>query len=357
MIYVSGFNKKTGKYAVTDTDDGATTYHTKEELLSVSKALEAAGTPINGVAGNQVNIVSMVSQVMDNDNGFKRVEKMVDELVNNWTEETCMEVARSAHFVRELKGKSYPEILEITKKHVYPESIQSAVKDASKYTNSFREVNIFNRQEVMAALAQNVCLVLQQKTNGVLTSFVCSAGLAVLDKVYAPMFFDAVYLTKQLYSYTYDAEKLRPYRHRDSVKNPNMLNVFSCSLRFRNDGVHHDKGNMVISSPFYSVNLDKIFCVYILDKPAKLGDTLKKEFQQHKNTGTYDFDFTMFKEVMRDVKAATNSFADPQNFLRYLNQSKLPNGVTLQDVMDRYTRDWGYMTHLRSTGVSFAQQS
>lgn len=355
MLYVSRFDQKKQKYGITDTDDGTTEFMSKAELLSAAKEVAKLGLSINGVSGSQISIVTLESQVMDSADGFGRIEKMVDELVSGWSVETCMEVARAGSFVKKIKGKPASEVTAITKSYVYPDSIRNAVKNAAQYTNSFHEVDVHNPSAIMDALVNNVCLVLQQKTNGILTSFVCSGGLAVLDKVYAPGFFDAVYLTKQLYGYTYEAAKLRPYKSRETTKNPNMLNVFSCSLRFRNDGVRHDKGEMVISSPFYSVNLAKVFCVYILDNPIKLGDTLKGEFKQRKSTGLYKFDFNMFRDVMNDVKTGINSFIDPKNFLRYLNQSNLPNGVTLQDVMDRYTRDWNYMQHLRSTGISFSR--
>lgn len=347
MYYVSRINRKKGTFGVTDTEDGVTQYMTREEIMEAVNL----GFTIHGVAGNQINVVSLEGQVMRV--GFGDIEKQVDELIAGWSVEACMAVGRSGSFVSKLKGKPEDEVRRITKSYVYPDSIREAVKNAAQYTNEFREVDVSNQQAVIDALTHNVCLVLQQKTSGVLTSFVCSGSLDILDKIYTLGFFDSVYLTKQLYSYTYDANKLRPRKDRDIPKKPNMLNVFSCSLRFRNAGVRHDKGNMVISSPFYTLNLEKLFCVYVLDNPIKLGDTLKDEFRRGKHTGIYDFDFEMFKEVIHDVRRGDNSFADPANFLRYLDQSTLPNGVTLKDVMDRYARDWNYMQHLRNTGVSF----
>lgn len=355
MLYVSSYDRANKRYGVTDTDDGVTEYLTKEDILSIAADMRKKGSPIHGVAGRTVNVVSLANQVMSV--GFVGIEKQLDALIAGWSMETCMEVGRAGSFVSKLKGKPEVEVKRLTKAHIYPENIRSAVQNAAQYTNQIREVNVQNRQEVLQALANNVCLVLQHKTNGVLTSFVCSGGISVLDKVYHPYFFDAMYLTKQLYGYTYDAAKLRPRSNRPYKRNPDLVNVFSCSLRFRNDGVRHDKGNMVLSSPFYSVNLGKLFCMYILDNPAKLGDTISSEFQRGQHTGIYDFDFQMFQEVLSDVQAGVNSFESHDNFSRYLGSAQLKEGVTIEDVMDRYSRDFQHMRNLREYGLSFTKNA
>lgn len=348
MYYISKFDRREGKYGVTDTTDGVT------DILSAADVLYAVnemGLEINGVSGKTINVVSMTNQVMNV--GFAGVEKQVDALIASWSVEDCMEVGRKASFVSKLKKKPEAEVRSITKSYVYPDSIKSAVQNAAQYTNQMHEVDVKDMNAVMQALASNVCLVLQLKTNNTLTSFVCSAGLSILDKVYEPLFFDAMYLTKQLYDYTYKADRLRPRREAPLKRSPDLLNVFSCSLRFRNDGKRHDKGNMVLSSPFYTVNPPRLFCMYILDNPGKLGDTLTAEFHRGQHTGVYDFDFEIFKEVIFDVQTRHNRFEDPAEFQRYLNVSMLKNGVTLQDVMDRYQRDWNYMMKLRNAGLSF----
>lgn len=354
MLYVSQFNRQTQEYGVTDTDDGVTEFMKKDDLLAEAKNLRKIGIKIDGINGSKITIVSLVNQVMNA--GFGKIEKQVDALIAGWSVDTCMEVGRSGSFVSKLKGKPEDEVRRITKSYVYPDSIRSAVQNAAQYTNSFKEVDVSNPAEVMDTLTKNVCLVLQHKTNGILTSFVCSGGLGVLDFVYAPGFFDAVYLTKQLYGYTYNVGKLKPRTDRHIPRKPEMLNVFSCSLRFRNDGKRHDKGNMIISSPFYTLNLNKLFCMYVLDNPAQLGDTLKDEFKRGQHTGIYDFDFQMFQEVMQDVRAGTNSFATEADLLRYLDRNNLPNGVPLSDVLDRYQRDYNYMKKLRQAGVSFVKE-
>lgn len=353
MLYVSSFDRRRNMYGVTDTDDGAIDYYTKDALVQISKTLAKSGIKIDGVAGSQVRVVSLTSQVMGV--GFAKAEKQVEALIAGWSEETCMEIARGASFVKKIKGQPIDEMRRITKSYIYPDSIRSAVQNAAQYTNQFREVDVRDRGLVMQALMSNVCLVLQHKTNGVLTSFVCTASIGVVDSIYGKGFFDGVYLTKQLYGYTYNANKLKPRTNRPSQKNLDLVNVFSCSLRFRNDGKYHDNGNMVLSSPFYTVNLGRLFSLYILDNPARLGDTITAEFQRSQHTGVYDFDFDMFRSVMMDVSGGANTF-NATAMQRYMNNVTLGAGVTMDDIADRYDRDFKYMKKLRSNGCSFVRE-
>ena len=353
MLYISQYNRAKKLYGVTDTDDGATEFLTAAQVLDAVKELKGSGMTIDGVNGNKISVVSLTNQVMGS--GFAKIEQEIDDMIAFWSIDTCMDVGRSAHFVSKLKGKSDDEVRRITKEYVYPESIRSAVQNAAQFTNTFREVNVSDLSEVMQALSSNVCLVLQRKSTGVFTSFVCSASLALLDKIYEPYFFDALYLTKQLYSYTIDGCKIRPRTNRPSARQNDTLNVFSCSLRFRNDGVRHNKGNLVLSSPFYSVNLSRLFCMYVLDNPVSMGSSMLTEFHRGQHTGVYDFDFDMWQEVMQDAQSGQNSFDTENEFTRYLDVSSLQPGVTLEDVMGRYARDFNYMRKLRAAGISFVK--
>lgn len=353
MLYVCQLDRSTGKYGVCDTDDGVVDFVAKDELLHIVNKL---GVAVKGVKGNTIQVVSVTKQIMQT--GFGRIEDMVRKLVSNWGEETCMEVARQAHFVKQIKGLPLDEMQKVTANYVYPKSIQDAVMDAQKYTNQVHEVNVTDKNAVVDALRNHVCLVLQHKTNGVLTSFVCTGSFAVEDAIYEPGFFDAVYLTKQLYGYTYNIDKVRPVRpESDKPKNPSLLNVMSCSLRFRNDGVHHDKGNMVLSSPFYTVNLDRLFGMYILDNPSQLGNTILGEFHRSKHLGTYDFDFDMYQDVLRCCEDGTNYFGNHDMFIKYVNTDNLQKAVEVNSIIERFQSDFDYLEKLRGRGYSFYYKS
>lgn len=349
MLYVSQYNRKSNLYGVTDTEDGVTEFYPKENLLSF---VHDAGIRIKGIKGNTVNVVSVTKQI--NDIGFGRFKDMVAKLVDSWSEEACMEVARSAHFVKKIKGLPIEEMRKVTVDNIYPKNIQDAVSQAQQYTNQVHEVNVTDRNAVVNALKNNVCLVLQHKTNWVLTSFICTGSFAVEDSIYEPGFFDAVYLTRQLYGYTYNIDKVRPKNPNAEAKekNPNMFNVMSCALRFRNDGVHHDKGNMVLSNPFYTVNFDRLFGMYILDNPSQLGNTILGEFHRSEHLGTYDFDFDMYKDVLDCCLDGTNYFGNHDKFMEYVDGSKSCK-VSIDELIERYQSDFDYIEFLRGRGYSF----
>lgn len=355
MLYVSSLDRKSGLYGVTDTDDGVTDYLSPQELIEVAKQLENSKPPIHikGVKGTKIGVVSVTKQIAKE--GFGRIREQVNQLVSNWGEDTCMEVARGAHFVKQIKGLPLPEMQKVTASYVYPKEIDEVVTSAQPYTNQVHEVNVTDKNAVINALQNNVCLVLQHKTNGVLTAFICTGSFEVEDSIYEPGFFETVYLTKQLYNYTYNINKVRPKVEKDDSKpkNPNLLNVMSCSLRFRNDGVRHDKGNMVLSSPFYTLNLERLFGMYILDNPSALGNTILGEFHRSQHLGTYDFDFDMWQDILKCCEDGTNYFGNHDNFMKYVNTDTLDHAVNVYDVIERFQSDFDYIEYLRGQGYSF----
>lgn len=347
MFYVSSYNSELDKFGITDTSDGVTEFYYKEEILSFPKSLR-----IKGVNGNTIQIVDASKAVAQK--AFDKFGDIVKQHINTFSEETCLNLAKTAHFVRQLKGiDDIDEIHRITMENIYPSNVQDVVTSASQYTNTLREVDCSNPNAIKQALANNVCLVLQHKTNGVLSAFICSGSLAVLDKVYEPGFFDTVYLTKQLYGYTYNIEKVRPAKESSSEKNPDHLNVMSCSLRFRRDGVKHDKDNKVLSSPFYTVNIPRVLAIFILDNPTKLGNRILPEFHSSVNQAEYDFDFDMYRDVKRCINDGTNYFGNEDMFLKYVDTANLSKAIPLTDIIARFQGDFDYMERLRLWGYSF----
>lgn len=347
MYYVSSFDRKSGRYGITDTADGVTEFYTKDEILSFPKSIQIAG-----VRGKTIQIVNGATGVVQKD--FDAFESLVRKEVEGWTEELCMEVARSAHFVKKIKGLPKSEMNRVVVENIYPQSIRDAVSQAADFSNELVSVDCTNRDTVINALRNNVCVVLQQKTNGALTSFMCTGGLAVSDSIYDTMFFDSVYLCKQLYGYTYNAEKVRPKRASTKEKNPDMLNVFSCALRFRREGKNHDGACKELSSPFYTVNLAKVLGMYVLVNPQGIGDRIIPEFQMTNQKDMYNFDFDMWRDVKKCLASRVNMFKDNKDwFLNYIDTQSLTKGVELTDLMQRFDDDFNYMMYLRSKGYSF----
>lgn len=346
MFYVSAFNRKSKMYGVTDTADGVTEWFSKESILGFPKDIK-----IQGVSGKTIKVVNAASGVAQKE--FDKFEDIVRNEVAGWTEEECMAVARKASFVRKIKGLPADEMHRVVVENIYPQNIRDAVAQAADFSNQLIEVNVSDKGAVINALRGNVCLVLQHKTNGVLTSFMCTGSLSVSDAVYEPYFFDCVYLTKQLYNYTYNLDKVRPKREGSKEKNPSMLNVFSSALRFRMEGKNHDGANKELSSPFYTINLDKILGMYILAEPQKLGDRILPEFYMTARKDTYNFDFEMYNEVKQSVVSGQNMFLDKAMFMKYVDTDTLSHAVEVTDVINRFNDDFEYMKYLRSTGYSF----
>lgn len=345
-FYVSVYDKAADQWGITDTDDGVTEYYPKEYILTKFK-----GIPIAGVSGKTIKVVSAVNTVAKT--YFDQFGKVVWNKVSQYTGEECMAIAKKASFVRQIKGLSdIAEVRRITYEHVYPADVQEVVRSAADYTNQVHQVDVSNPAAVEDALRKYACLVLQHKTNGALTAFVCTGNLFLMDRLYAPKFFDTLYLTKQLYGYTIRLNKVRPEREQKE-KDPNMLNVFSCSLRFRPTGVHKDGADKELSSPFYTVNKPMLLAMFALDSPAKIGDVIKPVFADGSDKSGYLFNFQMYSDIRKCVETGNNFFMQKDMFMKYVDTDTLDHAVVVEDVMARFNSNFEYMKYLRGRGYSF----
>ena len=219
MYYISA--KKDGVYCVTDTSDGTSEWYSAEQIYSIIKT---AKCKVKGVSKSGINVVSASKDVIQNK--VDLFSKVVRDKVFSFSSEYCEQLAGSIHFKRQIKGLTdINQIRQVTYENVYPENVQSVVKTATDYTNEVHEIDVTNPNAIKNALNSNVCLVLQHKTNGALTAFICTSNIGVMDKLYEPMFVDRMFLTKTMFDFMERADKIKD-TERESKKNPNMLNVF-----------------------------------------------------------------------------------------------------------------------------------
>lgn len=344
MYYISNRNMRTGLWAITDTEDGVEEWFTEDVVRAMAKKVKIEGV------GRKIVIVEAARKVAQQ--SFNTFETKLRGMISGWTEEQCMAIAKKGSFVRKIKGLPRPDMERVMLEQLYPSNIQEAVVQASQYTN--RLIEITSAQDLERELRSGICLVLQHKTNMVVTSFMCTGSLAVIDGVTRPGFFDAVYLTKNLYGYTYGYDKLRPLVDKEAKeRDPALKSVISCALRFRPEGKHHDGPMRELSSPFYTVNLNRILGAYKLADPHGLGDAMLNEFNATWNKEIYKFDMDMFRLVQRSIQTGVNLFNDKNVFMSFIPNGITNPKVTVEDAMARFDSDFGYMKYLRSQGYSF----
>ncbi len=342
MYYVSSVNPRTGMWAVTDTEDGVEEWFPEDELRRMAKLVSIQGV------GRKISVINASRGVAMT--SFNTFETRLKKMISGWTDEQCLAIARKGSFVRKIKGQPRPEVERVMLEQLYPTSISDAVHQASQYTN--RLIEIGSASELMNALKSSICLVLQHKTNMVVTAFMCTGSIGVVDSVYTPYFFDAVYLTKSLYGYTYNYDKLRP-KVEKGERDAAMKSVFSCALRFRAEGKHHDGALLELSSPFYTVNTGKILGAYQLAEPHNVGDVMLSEFSRAYDKGMYKFDMDMFKLVQSSIQRGVNAFKDKELFMSFIPAGLTNAKVPVEDAMERFNSDFEYMRYLRSQGYSF----
>ena len=346
MYYISGTKMSRGKklYLVTDTKDGVTDTVT---LTDLKKGFEA-GLQVQGFDGKTAKPVAAGRAVVGS--MYDSVKEQLKGKVANWSYEECYNVAKKGGFVRKIKPytDSPEELHAVTLENIFPESMSEVIDNAQQYTNTIQAVDTFNEEAVFNALRSNMCLILQLGSKGKLTSFIGTASLGVIDSIYGKSYFDIFYLTKNLIGYTYRINKVRTAPTAERKKNPSVHSIISGSLRFRKEGTHHDGDMLVLSTPLYSINMDTIVSVFILNNPARMGTyNVINEFKQRGGSGLYEFDSKMWKDVSSCLAGGTNYFKDKNKFLSYVDTESLTDKVDLTAVMDKFDKDFNYIVGLR----------
>lgn len=272
MYYVSS-KQKDGTFGITDTDDGVTEFYTPEQIQYFTKEV---GLQIKGVRGTIIRPVSIAS-VMNN-----RVDDFVEILrkhVDCYSTETCYDIGRAGGFKRELNalGTDIAAIRQCVFEHLYTKQIQDVMESARSYTRSIQEVDLTDRDNIKKALSDSVCLVLQLSTKGNLTNFICTGNMQIINQQYGEGFFPAWYIAKTIKGYA-DAPSRVRFVKSDRQKNPNYLNVFSASLRIRDMKNYAEKE---FSSPFYTVNPERVCCIFRLIEPNFPKPILEGDFAEY----------------------------------------------------------------------------
>lgn len=353
MFYVSDIRRSPSgsTYGITDSDDGVTEYYTKDDVVKFIKM----GLKIKGVGNGKITIANAGEAVIQNT--LNDIERQIKAIVNSYSYTMCEEVARKAHFVRQVKPlkDDMDALHQLMLERLYPESIKNAVKLATTYTNYVHSVDVGNKDAVLNALNSSMCLVMQLSSKGTLTAFIGTANLGLLDKIYGQYYFDTFELTKLMYSYTYNIASARLSAGARQQK-PNLIPIFSGALRFDNKGVHHDGDTKVLRSTYYSVNTDSLFAIFALDNPSAMRRyNVVMEYEDSSYKGMYEFDLNLWKEVEACVKRGEWSFKTVDDFMRYIPPEAVTKGVELSAFVTKAQKEFEHMQFVRKRGLSYGK--
>lgn len=355
MFYVSDIRRSPSgsTYGITDSEDGVTEYYTKEDLVNFIRM----NIRIKGIENGKIRIVNAGKEVIGST--LTGIERQIKMIVNSYTYAMCEEVARKAHFVRQVKAlkDDMDAVHQLMIEKLYPESIKNAVQLATTYTNSVHSVDVTDRNAVMDALNNNMCLVMQLSSKGSLTAFIGTANLGLLDKIYGKYYFDTFALTKLMYSYTYNIASARLSATARQQK-PNLVPIFSGALRFDYKGVHHDGDTKVLRSTYYSVNTDSLFAIFVLDNPSAMRRyNVVMEYEDSSYKGIYEFDMNLWEQVENSVKTGNWAFQTKEDFLKYIPPEALETkSVELTAFVSKAKNEFEHMQYVRKRGLSYGKE-
>lgn len=350
MFYINGVDKVNKRFGIVDTEDGVEEYYSLEDIKELRKQVEIKGVSKTGV--KPINATNLLIK-----GRIEEFNKQIWSIIQTYSEETCLELAGKGGYKRQIKALNGN--IDQIRNLVYEKTTNTSIKDvlvnSQNLTNVYREVDSKNPDAIKQALKSNICFVLQQSVKGNLTAFLCTANLGILDQVFEPMYFDTHFLFKNLYGYTYNIGKVRASRTSDSPRNPDYLTVFSASLRFDREGIKHDGLNKELSSPTYTINLPRVVAVFALCNVKAVGNPILDEYSKAVDKNEYLFDINMYNDIKQSVTSGVNIFENKEKFMSYVDDTTIPEGksISVDEIMERYKSNFGYMSYLRSTGFSF----
>ena len=263
MFYVSSMYGN-NMFGVTDTEDGVTDTLDSESLLILSNEI---GLGIRGVSENSINPINYMEDVVQTND--INVSNMIRSFVDTLDYDTLCEIALGNGFKREINaiekagGTKVDEyIRNCVHEHIYDGQVADVVESCKNYASVVRQVDILNKQEVLGALQNNVCLVVQFSSKYRVTAFLGTTSLNIMNNLYGQNVVFYVGLHNAYLGYIERMSKLREQNYEVTFSD-DIQRVYSCSLRVRNSGkkvVHKE-----MSSSEYSVNTASLLAMFALD--------------------------------------------------------------------------------------------
>ncbi len=359
-FYVSDHDATNNTWGVTDLTDGVISYYSHSDLLLIMKQHKLK---ILGVSKTGCKIVSVVHGIVLPH--AEEVQKQILDEVDAWDEEYIKRFAEAQNIVskvRDRKGNYYPIEMqkEAVKKKMESLVNLDALSNALNTSNHIQEVDVSNPEAIKDALLNHVCVVVQQsQKKGVfssLTSFLCTGSMAVMDKLYAPFFFDSFLLTKEFQD---RSKRANTYKPRVAATSPKVgWNVFSADLRFRVDT--RSKTNVdirkQISSLTYTIVPENVKMMYILNNPSKSKSNPLVEINAlaggTANLDEYDFDLEAFKNIYGRAKQGSYTMTE-QEFRSLAPLNRIANTTDVAPTVEKYNEKAGWVSHMRDTMTSF----
>lgn len=370
---------------VTDTKDGISEKYTIKRLARLCKAnpnLVIVGFTDTGYKPTVVHTGKSIKQnnFMQNPDPLQPKHKesisvtavsaledsrlMLGDILKKYDDAYFYELARRNSFARDYKATSkslaeryglgspaYSEyLLKYMVEKLIPSNVEEAISSMSKVssTGSLTRVDTRDVRNVLSALLNNLCVAVCISAKGGVTSFCGSAGTEFIKSYYQGYDLYACDLYDIIKRYSDDNFMLQNIEQREKKEytpDPRSLKLLSGALRVRQEGKKVVKLNH--SSTTYSVNLDRLLALYIIDTPLPVGATISTALDKGIDIG---YEPEVFKYISSNFDSLDESFIKT-----FVSKRATPNFIQADILIKQFNEKLGYLQYMHKSGRAFTK--
>ena len=302
------------------------------------------------------------------------VKKMIGSFVNVLSIESIYDIALGNGFKRKINAieKEYgigdeadKRIRECTLNHIYDGRVAEVVESCKDYASVVRSVDVNDRNAVLSALQNSVCLAVQFGSKKNITAFLGTTNINIIDELYGKYTNDYVDLHNAYLGYI---ERMGNFRNATPPRlSSDMQKVYSCSLRVEDKGVR--KVIRTMSSAEYTVNVASLVALFSLsvDNIYKFRSVLTDmltELRESKETipagiDEVQFNESIFNMIKKSVDSGELLIHDEDELRAFMQANNLSDCIVeknLESACIKMEKAFNRVKHARENGGKYLIQ-
>lgn len=215
---------------------------------------------------------------------------------------------------------------------------QEMIAQAQVFADEFEDIDVTNRQAVLAALNSHPCIVLARKVGGGITGYICTTNLKLHSAIYEPNMWAKYRLTdtyKPLFAV--DARRIDNFRKalerpaKEPKERAEQIAVASCSLRLK----EKKSGGKEVSTTSYAFVFDNIIAMKAYVGVQPISQTITAEIANQVMTAGYGSvreSFSIEPLALQCAIATLKNNAIPSNLKDVVVKNGVESGIPKEDI-------------------------
>lgn len=214
---------------------------------------------------------------------------------------------------------------------------QEMIAQAQVFADEFEDVDVTNRQAVLAALNSHPCIVLARKVGGGITGYICTTNLKLHSAIYEPNMW-AKYRLTDTYKPLFAVDERRIANLRRAMERPakepkeraEQIAVASCSLRLK----EKKSGGKEVSTTSYAFVFDNIIAMKAYVGVQPISQTITTEIAEKvlsSGYGSVKESFNIEPLALQCSIATLKNNSIPSNLKEVMVKNAVEKGLKKED--------------------------